>query len=57
MMISTLEVQTMPFLGDFVEILGDNSMSIPQLTGNAQLALPDFNTGGRATGTGPHRGL
>jgi hypothetical protein len=27
----------------------------PQLTGNAQIALPDFNTGGRATGTGPHR--
>jgi hypothetical protein len=52
---SPLEAQNMPFLGDFVEILGDNSMSIDQTTGNAQVVLPDFNTGGRATGTGPTR--
>jgi hypothetical protein len=55
MIASTLEVHNMTVLCDYTEIIGDNPRSIPQTTGSAQVALPDFNTGGREAGTGPSR--
>ena len=41
----------MPVLCDFIQIVGDAGQPIPQTTGNAQVPLPDFNTGGREAGS------
>jgi hypothetical protein len=32
---------------DFIQIIGDGGQNIPPLVGNAEVPLPDFNTGGR----------
>jgi hypothetical protein len=37
----------MPVLCDFIQIVTDAEKDIPVVVGPAQVALPDFNTGGR----------
>ena len=42
----------MPVLANFVQIVGDSGRPIPQTEEGAEVvSLPDFNTGGRTTGT------
>jgi hypothetical protein len=46
------EVQNMPILCDFIEIIGNTPQTIPIAGAGTLVPLPDFNTGGRETGPG-----
>lgn len=41
----------MPVVSDFNQIVGDAAVSVPATAGGAEFPLPDFNSGGRESGS------